>query len=241
MQHDRVHQDRARGPQGDLPLHPGWLRGAHRHPRGPARPVPGTVTTLVKRLADRGLVDHRPYQGVTFTDDGPPGGGGRHPPPPHRRALPRRHVGLRLERGRRAGRVVRARPARRGRSSGSSWRCTGRRPARTASRSRSPRPPTCPTRPSSTTSSRATWPRWPCRDRPTPRSCRSSARSASCPGVEVAVVEKHPFDGPLVVEIDGQTRTIGERVARQVYVTRTLDAGAPGRQRVNGRTTTGPS
>jgi len=31
---------------------------------------PGTVTTLVKRLADRGLVDHRPYQGVTFTAEG---------------------------------------------------------------------------------------------------------------------------------------------------------------------------
>jgi DtxR family Mn-dependent transcriptional regulator len=52
------------------------------------------------------------------------------------------------------------------------------------------------------------------------------------PGVEVAVLEKHPFDGPLVVEVDGQTRTIGERVARQVYVTRTLrpDEG----DRVNG-------
>jgi hypothetical protein len=45
------------------------------------------------------------------------------------------------------------------------------------------------------------------------------------PGVEVTVVEKHPFDGPLVVRIDGHTRTIGERVARQVYVTRTLPAG----------------
>src|ERR671919_2996926 len=31
---------------------------------------PGTVTTMVKRLADRGLVDHRPYQGVSFTADG---------------------------------------------------------------------------------------------------------------------------------------------------------------------------
>ena len=31
---------------------------------------PGTVTTLVKRLADRALVVHRPYQGVTFTDEG---------------------------------------------------------------------------------------------------------------------------------------------------------------------------
>ncbi len=46
------------------------------------------------------------------------------------------------------------------------------------------------------------------------------------PGVEVAVVEKHPFDGPLVVRIDGQTRTIGQRVARQVYVTRTLRTDA---------------
>jgi DtxR family Mn-dependent transcriptional regulator len=46
------------------------------------------------------------------------------------------------------------------------------------------------------------------------------------PGVEVAVVEKHPFDGPLVVEIAGQTRTIGQRVARQVYVTRTIEPAA---------------
>jgi DtxR family Mn-dependent transcriptional regulator len=52
------------------------------------------------------------------------------------------------------------------------------------------------------------------------------------PGVEVAVVEKHPFDGPLVVEIDGHTRTIGQRVARQVYVTRTLRP--PAGQRANG-------
>ena len=47
------------------------------------------------------------------------------------------------------------------------------------------------------------------------------------PGVEVTVVEKHPFDGPLVVQIDGQTRTIGERVARQVYVTRIIHAPGP--------------
>ena len=40
------------------------------------------------------------------------------------------------------------------------------------------------------------------------------------PGVEVEVVEKHPFDGPLVVTVDGQDRTLGERVARQIYVTR---------------------
>jgi hypothetical protein len=48
----------------------------------------------------------------------------------------------------------------------------------------------------------------------------------------VTVVEKHPFDGPLVVEVDGQTRTIGERVARQVYVTRRIPADE--QRRVNG-------
>jgi DtxR family transcriptional regulator, Mn-dependent transcriptional regulator len=31
---------------------------------------PSTVTTAVKRLADRGLVDHRPYRGVELTETG---------------------------------------------------------------------------------------------------------------------------------------------------------------------------
>ena len=31
---------------------------------------PSTVTTAVKRLADRGLVDHRPYRGVELTERG---------------------------------------------------------------------------------------------------------------------------------------------------------------------------
>ena len=41
------------------------------------------------------------------------------------------------------------------------------------------------------------------------------------PGVEVEVREKQPFDGPLVVSVDGQERTIGEKVARQILVQRT--------------------
>ena len=32
--------------------------------------APGTVTVTVKRLADRGLVDHRPYHGVLLTSRG---------------------------------------------------------------------------------------------------------------------------------------------------------------------------
>ncbi|MFN2503015.1 MAG: metal-dependent transcriptional regulator [Acidimicrobiales bacterium] len=38
------------------------------------------------------------------------------------------------------------------------------------------------------------------------------------PGVRVEVLEKHPFDGPLVVRVDGQARTLGDKVARQIYV-----------------------
>ena len=38
------------------------------------------------------------------------------------------------------------------------------------------------------------------------------------PGVEVTVVERHPFDGPLVLRVDGHDRTLGAKVARQVFV-----------------------
>jgi DtxR family Mn-dependent transcriptional regulator len=39
------------------------------------------------------------------------------------------------------------------------------------------------------------------------------------PGVRVEIREKHPFDGPLVINVEGVERTVGEKVARQVYVT----------------------
>jgi DtxR family transcriptional regulator, Mn-dependent transcriptional regulator len=38
------------------------------------------------------------------------------------------------------------------------------------------------------------------------------------PGVRVEVKEKHPFDGPLVLRVDGAERTIGSTVAHQVFV-----------------------
>jgi DtxR family Mn-dependent transcriptional regulator len=46
------------------------------------------------------------------------------------------------------------------------------------------------------------------------------------PGVEVEVREKHPFAGPLVLRVDGQDRTLGERVAQQIFV-RKHPNGAP--------------
>jgi DtxR family Mn-dependent transcriptional regulator len=38
------------------------------------------------------------------------------------------------------------------------------------------------------------------------------------PGVTVEVKEKHPFDGPLVLRVNGKVRTLGATVANQVYV-----------------------
>jgi len=38
------------------------------------------------------------------------------------------------------------------------------------------------------------------------------------PGVRVEVREKHPFDGPLVLRVEGNDRTLGATVANQVFV-----------------------
>lgn len=38
------------------------------------------------------------------------------------------------------------------------------------------------------------------------------------PGVEVEVKEKHPFEGPLVLRVGNKERTVGEKVARQIFV-----------------------
>ncbi len=38
------------------------------------------------------------------------------------------------------------------------------------------------------------------------------------PGVTVEVREKHPFDGPLVLRVAGEDRTVSEKVANQIYV-----------------------
>lgn len=38
------------------------------------------------------------------------------------------------------------------------------------------------------------------------------------PGAEVVVEEKLPFDGPVLVRVAGATRTLGDRLARQIFV-----------------------
>jgi DtxR family Mn-dependent transcriptional regulator len=38
------------------------------------------------------------------------------------------------------------------------------------------------------------------------------------PGVEVQLKEKHPFEGPLTLTVDGRERTLGNRLAREIYI-----------------------
>jgi len=38
------------------------------------------------------------------------------------------------------------------------------------------------------------------------------------PGVRLEVRERHPFDGPIVVRVDGKDRVLGEKIAHQIYV-----------------------
>src|SRR6266851_193526 len=49
------------------------------------------------------------------------------------------------------------------------------------------------------------------------------------PGVVIEVLEKHPFDGPIVLRVAGQDRTVSQRVAQQIYV-RKEDASARSRK-----------
>ena len=176
------------------------------------------MTATVKKLADRGLAVHTPYHGVELTEAG------------RRRAMSvvRRH------------RIVERFLAD---MLGYSWSEADRlaptfehqlpqevedrlyaaldRPEHLPARVPDPRrsrAPTCRACPRCTTSRRATGPWWPCPGRPTPRWPCSSTGWASGPGVVVEVREKHPFDGPLVVAVDGHDRTIGEKVARQILV-----------------------
>ncbi len=50
------------------------------------------------------------------------------------------------------------------------------------------------------------------------------------PGVRVEVLEKHPFDGPMVLQVDGSRRTLGEKVASQIRVRKEPAKGSRSRR-----------
>lgn len=196
------------------------------------RVSPGTMTATVKRLADRGFVSHTPYHGVELTESG------------RRRAMAviRRH------------RIVERFLAD---MLGYSWSEADRLapsfehqlPQEVEDRLfvALDRPATCPHGfpiPGEESDSLPALP--PLYDlepgsraivalpgSTDPEMARYLDRLGLRPGVEVEVREKHPFDGPIVVTVDGQDRTLGEKVARLILVTdgRTNGGSDPLRRR----------
>jgi DtxR family Mn-dependent transcriptional regulator len=184
---------------------------------------PGTMTSVVKRLADRGLVDHTPYRGVELTESGRQTAV----------AVIRRH------------RIVERFLAD---MLGYAWNEADRLapsfehelPQEVEDRLfvALHRPSTCPHGFPIPAPEVSEIPAMPSLYALEPGDMAVVAIHGSTdpemvafldtlglrPGVEVEIREKHPFDGPLVLRVDGHDRTLGERVAHQIYVRKTSGA-----------------
>jgi len=180
--------------------------------------APGTVTMTVKRLAERQLVDHRPYHGVELTADG------------------RRAAVSAIRRHRIVERFLAD-------MLGYAWNEADRLagdfehdlPQEVEDRMfvALHRPATCPHGFPIPALEAADIPAMPPLYALEPGDVATVAVPGSTdpevvafldtlglrPGVKVEVREKHPFDGPLVLRVDGKDRTLGATVANQVYVT----------------------
>ena len=204
------------------------LKAIYRHARNGAEAhtgdlaltlgvTPGTVTATIKRLADRGLVTHRPYYGVTFTDEG------------------RRHAVAAIRRHRIVERFLAD-------FLGYAWSEADRLaptfehelPDEVEQRLylALDRPATCPHGfpiPEREQDSIPVMP--PLYELEVGEGGEVALPSSIDPdivhfldelgvrpGVHVVIREKHPFDGPLVLKVGGQDRTLGERIARRIYV-----------------------
>lgn len=180
---------------------------------------PSTVTTTVKRLADRGLVDHELYKGVKLTDAG-------------------RHAAIAAIRRHRIVERFLADML------GYAWNEADR--LATSFEHELPqevedrifvaldRPETCPHGFPIPTPETSDLPELPPLYDLEPGDTAVVAVPGSTdpeviafldklglrPGGRVKVKEKHPFDGPLVVTVDGHDRTLGRTVANQVFVQR---------------------
>ncbi len=177
--------------------------------------TPGSVSAMLKRLDELGLIAHLPYRGVRLTDDGA-GRAGGHPPPPAAGAVPRRDAGDALGSRARRGRGARARDLRGARAADRRQARRSRRSTRTATRSPAPSW-SCP-------STRRT--RWTACGRASrvlfvrvsdadPEMLRYLSERGIAPGDRVLVPERQPFGGPLLVSFaDGEREQAHRRTAR---------------------------
>src|SRR3954471_24741166 len=180
---------------------------------------PGTVTATVKRLADRGIVDHKPYRGVELTTPG------------------RRLAIAAIRRHRIVERFLAD-------MLGYAWNEADRLagsfehelPQEVEDRLfvALDRPETCPHGFPIPEPETVDIPEMPPLYALEPGDVAVVAVPGSVdadvvafldtlglrPGVRVEVREKHPFDGPLVLRVAGEDRTVSQRVAQQIFVTK---------------------
>jgi len=178
---------------------------------------PGTVTTTIKRLAERGLVDHRPYRGVVLTTSG------------------RRAAVSAIRRHRIVERFLSD-------MLGYAWNEADRLagtfehdlPQEVEDRLfvALDRPATCPHGFPIPEPDVVEIPDMPPLYALEPGDIAVVAVPGSTerdvvefldqlglrPGVRVEVREKHPFDGPIVLRVAGEDRTVSEKVATQIFV-----------------------
>jgi DtxR family Mn-dependent transcriptional regulator len=199
----RLTRDRAEAQTGALAEHLGV--------------APGTVTVTVKRLAERGLVDHRPYYGVELTESG------------------RRHAVAFIRRHRIVERFLAD-------MLGYAWNEADRLagsfehelPQEVEDRIfvALHRPEACPHGFPIPALEAEDIPAMPPLYALEPGDVAVVAVPGSTdpevvafldtlglrPGVRVEIQEKHPFDGPIVLRVGGKDRTLGSSVANQVFV-----------------------
>ena len=198
----------------------GATAGAHTGDLAHALGVsPGTATASIKRLADRGLAEHKPYRGVLLTREG------------------RRAAAAAIRRHRIAERFLSD-------MLGYQWNEADRLAATFEHELPQEveerlyvalhRPATCPHGFPIPEPEEADIPDMPPLYDLEPGDVAVVAVPGATdddvvafletlglrPGVRVEVKEKHPFDGPLVLAVDGHQRTVGQKVARQVHVSK---------------------
>lgn len=192
--------------------------------------APGTVTTTVKRLAERSLVDHRPYRGVELTQAG------------------RQMAVAAIRRHRIVERFLSD-------MLGYAWQEADRLagafehelPDEVEDRlfEALGRPNTCPHGFPIPGRDLDRVQQLPSLDEMVPGQAGVVAISGSTepeilefletlgvrPGAHLEVLRKHPFDGPVVVAVEGREQTIGERLAQRIFVkvTSLVAVDSPGR------------
>jgi DtxR family transcriptional regulator, Mn-dependent transcriptional regulator len=164
---------------------------------------PGSVTAAAKRLAERGLLDHKPYRGVELTRAG------------------RRAAIASIRRHRIVERFLSD-------MLGYAWNEADRLagafehdlPQEVEDRLfiALDRPQTCPHGFPIPAPDVSVMPEMPPLYALEPGDVAFLEALGLRPGVQVEVREKHPFDGPMVLRVDGKKRTVGEKVANQIYV-----------------------